>query len=433
MHGDAWDLPCLTSDLLSLRWPGSEEENMARAKLTRDHVARLRPRAKRYWSWDVQVPGLGVRVYPSGRKTFALQARIRGTVRILTLGTFPERSVDEARREASKLKLAIRDGRDPRAERNTRRAAPTVAELVQRYLLAADSAKSPRTKAEDRRYAEKFLLPKLGARTVESVSRADLVRLRDGLRSTPTQANRALAFVSSLFSAAERWEMRVPGTNPARGIEKFPEQSRDRTLTDAELARIGRALRELEAENDPQNGASRLAGVRAIQLLLLTGSRRSEILKARWEWIDWETRELVLPRLATKARREHRKPLSPETLSVLERIGIRDEGWIFPSPRDPSKPQGEMRKVWATVCKRAGLEGVRLHDLRRSLASVAAESGVPVPHLMQLMGWTQLRTAEVYVRRRREQTHEHMERIGAVLGEKLAAEPEPNVIPFQRR
>ena len=85
------------------------------------------------------------------------------------------------------------------------------------------------------------------------------------------------------------------------------------------------------------------------------------------------------------------------------------------------------------MCKRAGLEGVRLHDLRRSLASVAAESGVPVPQLMQLMGWTQLRTAEVYVRRRREQTHEHMERIGAVLGEKLAAEPEPNVIPFRRR
>ncbi len=83
---------------------------------------------------------------------------------------------------------------------------------------------------------------------------------------------------------------------------------------------------EAEAEDDPQNGAFRLAGVRAIQLLLLIGSRRSEILRARWEWIDWDAHELVLPRLATKARREHRKPLSPEVLSVLERIGIRDEG-----------------------------------------------------------------------------------------------------------
>ena len=407
---------------------------MARAKLTRDHVVRLRPRARRYWSWDTQVPGFGVRVSPSGRKTFALQARIRGTVRIMTLGTYPERSVDEARREAVLLKLAIREGRDPRTERNEHRTAPTVAELLYQWLGDADTAQSPRTRAENRRYAEKFLIPAFGSKTAESVTRRDVERWKITLASTPTQANRALAALSSAFSRAEQWDLRAPGTNPTRGVERFPEESRDRTLSDSELARLGLALRELEAEagQDPQ-GASRLSGLYAIQLLLLTGSRRSEILGARWEWIDWEARELALPRLATKARREHRKPLSPEVLSVVERMGVQDSGWLFPSPRDPSKPQGECRKTWATVCKRAGLEGVRLHDLRRSLASLAAEADVPLPHIMALLGWTQIRTAEVYVRRRREQTHEHMQRVGAVLGEKLTAEPPTNVIPLRPR
>ncbi len=284
---------------------------------------------------------------------------------------------------------------------------------------------------EDRRYATKFVLPALADMLVEDVTSRDVERLHHVQRKTPVQANRLLTFLSSLFARAEKWKLRADGSNPARGIRKFAESTRTRQLSDLELARFGRALRELEAEAqaDPVQGAQRTASLRAIRLLLLTGSRKSEILGARWEWIDFEAGELVLPELATKAKREHRKPLAPEALEILRAMGAKENGLLFPQARNPNLPRRTVRRTWVSLLERARLRDLRLHDLRRTVASLAAEGGVPLPHLMALMGWSQLKTAEVYVRRRTEQTHEHLERVTQGLLERLDAPTNVHELP----
>ena len=404
----------------------------AKRRLTKTTVEAARHRATRFWLWDAEVRGFGLRVSPKS-KVWTLQYRDGSRTHRLKLGEFPALSVIRAREIAAKHKVAIAEGRNPARERRQRKGGATVRDLVAEYLDWAESNKRPRSVVEDRRYAEKLVLPRLGHRLVEEVTSRDVARLHQGQRGKPTQANRLLAFVSALFAKAEEWELRQSGPNPAHGIKRFHETARNRHLSDYELARLGHALREEEqaARDDPAQGATRLASLHAIQLLLLTGSRRSEILGAKWEWIDWEQNELVLPELATKAKREHRKPLAPEVIAVLEAMGVKERGLLFPSPRDPSKAQVDVRRVWAAVCKRAGLRDAHLHDLRRTLASVAADDGVPVPQLMSMMGWTQLRTAQHYVHRRQERTQEHLRRIGSVLTDKLNAPS--NVVPLRSR
>lgn len=193
--------------------------------------------------YDTEVRGFGVRITAAGARSFVLNYRINGRERRHTIGQFPAWSVRAAREEAATLKRDIDRGRDPLAEREDNRAAPTVAELADRYLSEHASAKKkPRSIEEDRRNVRLHVKPRLGKLTVAAVTRDDIAKLHSAMKAAPVGANRVLSLLSKMFALAETWGMRPQNSNPCRGIDRYRERSRERLVTADELARLGDAL-----------------------------------------------------------------------------------------------------------------------------------------------------------------------------------------------
>lgn len=324
-------------------------------KLTKRTVDAARAEAGERFLWDPELPGFGLRVRPSGRRYYVVQYRAKGRTRRLTLGPHGALTPDQARRNAAKLLAEARTGGDPAVEIRSATKSITVAELARRYLAQhAEPKKKPTSLRNDRLNLRLHVLPELGMLPLAAVTRQDVATLHHGLRETPTAANRVLALLSKMFNLAERWGLRADGTNPCRHVERFPEWRRERFLSDEELARLGRVLREVE-----EAGAASEEAVAAIRLLLLTGCRVSEILGLRWEDVDVERRCLRFPDSKTGAKRI---PLNRAAIEVLE--GLTPESiWVLPG-RVPDQPLVNLAKPWDRIRQLAKLDDVRLHDLR---------------------------------------------------------------------
>jgi hypothetical protein len=206
------------------------------SRLTKRTVEATAPSQRDVFVWDDALPGFGLRVLPSKGRTRRLALEPHG---VLT----PE----QARRLASEKLAEVRHGGDPSAERIAARHAPTMADLCERYLTEyAAGRKKARSVAEDRRIIAKPLVPALGRRRIADVEHSEVVRLHNAMRKTPIMANRVLALLSKMFSLAERWRVRPLGSNPCRGIDRFPERARECFLSEAELAKLGEVLGEVE-------------------------------------------------------------------------------------------------------------------------------------------------------------------------------------------
>ena len=356
-------------------------------------------------TYDDEVRGWGLRVTSQGAKAWVVNYRVSGRERRITIGSYPDWSVSAAKERAKEIKRAVDRGEDPMAERHRERAAPTVADLGKRYLAEHASRKRVRSAANDLSMLNAIVLPRLGQLKVEDVRRADLAALhREVSAKTPIQANRALALLSKMLSLAIAWEMR--GDNPAIGIERNPENKRERFLSPAELARLNEAL----------NTHSDRASVDAIRLLLLTGARRGEILGATWSQFDLEAGVWTKPAATTKQKKTHRVPLNAAALALLRELKARSASpALFPG-RGRNAFQGELKRSWASVCKAARLEGLRLHDLRHSFASFLASSGLSLPTIGALLGHTQPATTARYAHLLDSALREATERVGALVG-----------------
>jgi hypothetical protein len=248
--------------------------------------------------WDDDLHGFGVRVYPSGRRVFVLSYRAGGRKRLATIGAYGVLTVEEARKRASHLLREVGDGGDPVGERREYRRSPTVTEFAMRYLEEhARPKKKPASVAADERLLRLYVLPRWGARKLADITRADVARLHHDLQATPVQANRVLALLSKFFNLAEKWEVRPDHSNPVRHIERYAEHPKERYLSPAELARLGDALRDAEANGEHPSA------VLAIRLLALTGARRNEILTLTWSSVDHDRAELVLDDSKTGPKR----------------------------------------------------------------------------------------------------------------------------------
>ena len=261
------------------------------AKITKRTVDALEPRDREHVLWDDEIKGFGVRVRPSGRKTYIVKYRDRGRAVKVTIGPHGAISPAAARARAAEIVTAARTGKDLSGRDLRDAKAPTVAELGRRFLdeYVTDHCK-PNTKRQYRKMVEGYILPRLGARRVPDVQRIDVVSLHHDMRATPTTANRMLATLSRMFAVAEIWQIRPDGSNPCRNIKHFREERRERFLSDEEYRRLGEVLREVERE-----GSERPSAIAAIRLLMLTGCRKGEILTLRWEFVDLERGELRLP------------------------------------------------------------------------------------------------------------------------------------------
>ena len=387
---------------------------MANAQITKRLLDTLRPAASEHFVWDGQVAGFGVRVQTSGAMSYVVKYRAgsgrSAPTRRLTLGKVGTLTPDEARTLAKKMLGSVAHGADPAAQKAADKRASTLADVAEQFLVEHMAAKrSASSAASYRDLIERLALPDLGTRKADKVTTAEVGRLHSRLSHIPYQANRLLRVLSSLFTFAARAHVVPFGFNPCRGIEFFPEEGRERYLTTAELARIGEAIREAEtvglsylvdssrstAKHAPKEINRRTVigphAAAAMRLLIFTGARLREILHLEWDHVDIERGMLMLP---TSKTGKKTIVLNAPALAILN--ALPQSGNFVIAGTSPDKPRSDLKKPWRAVSKRAGLEGVRIHDLRHTHASVGAGSGLGLPIIGKLLGHTQSATTQRY-------------------------------------
>jgi integrase len=370
-------------------------------------------------TYDGSVAGFGARVTTAGARSFVLNYRTKtGVERRITIGAFPTWSVVAARDEAKRLRRAVDSGRDPVNELRETRDAPTVDELCGRFEREYIPRKRPGTAKDYRNQIRAEIRPTLGRLKVAEVQFRDIDRLHHKIsQRAPTQANRALALLSRMFSMAIKWQMRRD--NPCKGVEKNPEEKRSRYLSGDELARLSAALAELRDQT----------AANAIRLLLLTGARRGELLRARWQDINFERGQWSKPASSTKQAKLHVVPLSAPALQLLsgmrERAGD-DAEWVFPAVIK-SGPRTNLDLAWNEARTTAGIADIRLHDLRHSFASQLASSGASLPLIGALLGHATPQMTARYAHLFDDSQRAAVERVGAI----ISGQPSAQVVPLK--
>ncbi|MCF3947352.1 site-specific integrase [Acidiphilium iwatense] len=355
------------------------------AKITKRSVDGAAPGEQEYFIWDEELKGFGLRVYPSGRKMYLAQFRAGGRVRRVNVGLHGAITAEDARTEAIKHLSVVRLGGDPAAERDRRKASPTMKEFGKRFLEKhVASHCKPTTQAEYKRSVELFINPKIGSHRIIDVTRGDIVELHQSMKATPYQANRTLGVLSIMFTVAHTWGVRIDGVNPCWKVKRYKEEKRERYLTAEELARLGRVLRESNAEREAVN---------CIQLLLLTGCRLSEIQKLKWAYVDLDAGVLRLPDSKSGAKLVSIGQAAADVFKAIPRI----EGNPYViTGQVKGQHLTDMQRPWRRLRKRAGLPDVRIHDLRHSFASDALQLGEDLTMIGRLLGHTQVQTTARY-------------------------------------
>jgi len=248
--------------------------------------------------WDDQLPGFGVRIYPTGKKAFVLSYRANGRKHIMTIGAYGVLTLDQARDKAKRLIGQVLDGKDPLEDRKQVSQGATIKKLCHEYIERYGKT-NKKTWEEDQRRINRHIIPSWGNIKVQSIKRSDVASLHHTIGKTaPYEANRILALLSKMFELAQRWGFLAENSiNPARKIDKFKERKRDRWLSHEELPRVAQAI------DKEENVYIRAA----FWLYLLTGMRRSELLQVKWSEIDFERKEIRIPE--SKAGRIHYVPL----------------------------------------------------------------------------------------------------------------------------
>ena len=383
-------------------------------KITKRVVEGIQPTARDILQWDSELRGFGVRVKPSGVRSYLVQYRNRhGRSRRLTIGTHGRLTAEEARTEARKLLVDVARGGDPAEDRQTTRNALTMSEFAERYMTEyAVGKKKPGTLETDRINLRRHILPALGRLPVASISKSDVVRLHQSMKDRPGAANRTIQLVSHMLNVAEKWGQRPDGSNPCRHVEKFKERKRERYLSASELRRLGEVLEGVE-----RTGTEFAGAIAAIRLLILTGCRRGEILGLRWDDVDFENQCLRLPDSKTGARIVH---LNAPALELLSNIERQDGNPYVIVGGKPGAHLINLKKPWQRIRERAHLKDVRLHDLRHSFASVAVGLGESLHMTGKLLGHTQAQTTQRYAHLADDPVKAASDRVGAAISGMMA-------------
>lgn len=384
--------------------------------ITKRSVDALAVESKDAVFWDRRLPGFGVRVYASGRKVYVVQSRGPGGSRRATLGRHGPLLPDEARRRAATAIDRIKRGEDPLPPPPVEPTPePTVADLAGRFMREHAKANCKPATVENYRWAlNTYILPALGGVKVAEVDRKRVAELHYGLREKPFTANRVLVILSKMLSLAEVWNLRAKGTNPRRFVRRYPERQRERFLTREEFRRLGAALDEAEADRSVHPSA-----VAAIRLLMLTGCRKGEILSLKWDDVDRTAGELRLRDGKSGARMV---PLSPTMAEVLDAIP-RPPGnpWVV-AGKMPGKPLCAIDDQWKKLRERAGLNNVRIHDLRHSYASRALALGEGLTMIGALLGHSQVTTTARYAHLAKDTEKAAAAKVGGSIGSDIMPE-----------
>lgn len=407
---------------------------MPTEKITKRSVDAAQPGDVERFLWDTELAGFGLRVWPSGRKTFVAQFRVsggrNGRGRRMTVGTYPTLTVDEARVQARSYLARAMLGDDPAKDRDRARAAETVNDLVDLWLKEAahrnrrtGAERSPSSVNDEKGRIEAHVRPLIGGRRLIELGRSDVEKFRDqvtrgdskGDRRTKSRgvarvrggngaATRTVRLLSSIFAFGVDQGLLLD--NPVRGVRLTPGKPKNRFLSEVELQRLGLTLATME-----QEGCHPFP-VAVIRLLALTGARRNEITALKWSEVDFDNSML---RLRTSKTGAKTIPLAPPAKEIL--IGLpRMEGasFLFPAASGGGHIQN-VGRVWSTIRGRADLKDVRLHDLRHTFASFGAARGFGLPVIGALLGHHQMSTTQRYAHLADDPVRAAADRIGGTI------------------
>ena len=345
-------------------------------RLTEAGVRRLRPGRTEYIVWDSRVSGLGVRVRPTGHRSYVCHGYTNGAAARLTIGSINLKTIEEARKEI----LALRNGTHPRSveDRKDRPAVPVFRDFAAtewRQMLTNRSRQS--SSAYYDRILKGQLLPAFGRLRLDRIRRIEVERWFDTYsQRAPGGANKALALLRQIMNAAVA--AGHVASNSAKGIRANPRTKLTRFLSTEEIERLHRVLDRLVEENP-----FRQVQADIIRLLLLTGCRRGEILTLRWAEVDGNM--LRLTQTKTGPRQIW---LSEVARTILGRQPRTGSTYVFPSRFDPTRPRSINLGVWDRARREADIRDVRLHDLRHTVASQAVARGVALPTVARMLGHT---------------------------------------------
>jgi integrase len=386
------------------------------------------------WDDDLRVKGFGLRVHAGGAKSFFLNYRINGVERRITIGRYPTWSVTAAREEAKALRQRIDRGEDPANEKRERRTAPTMQDLVNRYIRDHMPTLSEGEHNDQRRMLAEIAGHLGKDRKVADVHFGDIEAMHRRITESgrPVRANRILGVASKAFTLSVRplagedkpWRDAAAG-NPCKGVARNREEGRERFFSQAELAAISDALAEYGESAPASNQALAKASADCIRLIMLTGCRPGEALRATWQEFDAAAGVWSKPSGHTKQRKIHTVPLAPAAIELIERRrqerdkatrkGSKPSEWVFPGAV-PGEPIAALWHIWHFVRDRAGLgRDAYVYTLRHSFASVGAGGGASLLILGKLLGHTQQRTTQRYSHLSNHPLKEAVDRIGAVI------------------
>jgi integrase len=358
-------------------------------KLTKRLVESASPQNKDILLWDSELKGFLCKITPTGKRNYFLYYRTKdGRQRKPKIGDHGAITCEQARVIAQQWLADTTHGKDPSAERQTLRANPTLTEFAERYMTDYAPRKKIGSRKEDQRLWEQHILPTLGAFKVSSLTRDDILKLQHSLQHLSTTANRVLSLLSKAFNLAELWGYRPDHSNPCRHVKKYAEQKRERFLSQQEISCLMDVL-----EKEETQGIELPCVIYAIRLLLLTGCRLSEILTLRWQEVDFEKKCLNLSDSKTGKKVVY---LSPVSLEVLQAVPRTEGNEYVIWGKKKESHLINLQKPWVRIRKKAGLENVRLHDLRHTFASVAAANGLSLPVIGALLGHKQTQTTARY-------------------------------------
>jgi len=420
------------------------------ARLTKRLIDTLQPRDKDYFEWDDELPGFGVRVWPTGKKVYVAQYRAGTRLRRMKIGAHGPLTVEEARKEARIILGQVARGEDPQEDKQTRRKSLTVTQLCDDYLKAAEKGlvmgkrrqpKKASTLYSDRGRIERHIKPLLGKKLVRDLTQADISRfIRDVSAGktaavVTTERKGGKAVVEGGAGTAARTAGLLGGIlsfavaegvipfNPATGVKRPADNRRQRRLNADEYRALGKALAAAEADRETEQG------LYAIWLLALTGCRLGEIQNLKWAEVD---KEGGCFRLEDSKEGASVRPVGRAAFDVIEQIAPEDGNpFVLTAIRGEGAFRG-MARAWKRVMDRAKLEGVTPHTLRHSLASVAADLGFTESVVAALLGHSAGSVTSRYVH--------HLDSVLIAAADKVArtihsmmTKAEGRVVPLPRR
>ena len=387
---------------------------MANTKLTKtiaDHAKYEGTGSSMHIIWDKEVTSFGLRVYPTGKKSFVIFYRNSlNQQRFMTLGKYGVLTVQQAREIAQERLVEVNKGTDPLIEKRRLSIGETLKEFSETYLERYAKIEK-RSWREDERMIKQYLIPALGGYKLKQLDRGIVSKFHHVLgKKSIIVANRTLSILSRMYTLAYQWGA-IDSTvaNPVRGIDKFKESSRERWLTETELLRLNTSL--MSEKN--------IYARAAIVLFLQTGLRKSELLKSKWEHIKTHKNraELLLPE--TKSGKPQYIHLSKSAIDLLSKIPKqKDNPYIFPG-KDSQSHLVNLDKPWRRIRKAAELEDVHIHDLRRTLGSRMVQAGHSLKVVKETLRHKDIKTTEIYARIADSQKSDALEEQGDYLQEAL--------------